>query len=183
VSLDTAGGAGAGAGGSYGEGGTLSDLFYPMYKRLFDEEGDFVSNVETKLAEARMPETVEIYLSRSLAVGVLVGLVLWLLGVFTGWFVFSVVLTEVPILLGLPVGESTASLRRSPSSARSFWPGSACSSSTTPCRRSVSCDEATETGVRSWRRGSQTSLSASTTAISSSSHSLNHRTRLSRRWR
>jgi flagellar protein FlaJ len=108
VSLDTAGGAGAGAGGSYGEGGTLSDLFYPMYKRLFDEEGDFVSNVETKLAEARMPETVEIYLSRSLAVGVLVGLVLWLLGVFTGWFVFSVVLTEVPILLGLPVGESTA---------------------------------------------------------------------------
>ncbi|WP_434084008.1 type II secretion system F family protein [Haloglomus salinum] len=110
MSLDTAGGAGAGAGGSYGEGGTLSDLFYPMYKRLFDEEGDFVSNVETKLAEARMPETVEIYLSRSLAVGVLVGLVLWFLGVFTGWFVFSVLLSEVPILLGLPVGESTAAL-------------------------------------------------------------------------
>nr|WP_254833062.1 type II secretion system F family protein [Haloglomus salinum] len=81
-----------------------------MYKRLFDEEGDFVSNVETKLAEARMPETVEIYLSRSLAVGVLVGLVLWFLGVFTGWFVFSVLLSEVPILLGLPVGESTAAL-------------------------------------------------------------------------
>jgi flagellar protein FlaJ len=108
VSLDTAGGAGAGADESYGEGGTLSDLFYPLYKRLFDEEGDFVSNVETKLAEARMPETVEIYLSRSLAVGVLVGLVLWFLGVFVGWFVFSVLLTEVPILLGLPVGEATA---------------------------------------------------------------------------
>ncbi|PSP97784.1 flagella assembly protein j [Halobacteriales archaeon QS_4_70_19] len=110
MSLDTAGGAGAGAGRSYGEGGALSDLFYPLYRRLFDEEGDFVSNVETKLAESRMPETVEIYLSRSLAVGVLVGLVLWLLGVFTGWFVFSVLLDEIPILLGLPVGESTAAL-------------------------------------------------------------------------
>ncbi|TSD09826.1 flagella assembly protein j [Haloglomus irregulare] len=108
MSLDTAGGAGAGTGGSYGEGGTLSDLFYPLYDRLFDDDGDFVSNVETKLAEARMSETVEIYLSRSLAVGVVVGLVLWLLGVFTGWFVFTVLLSDVPILLGLPVGESTA---------------------------------------------------------------------------
>jgi flagellar protein FlaJ len=107
VSLDTAGGA-AGGGGGYGDRGTLSDLFYPLYRRLFDDEGDFVSNVETKLAEARMPQTVEIYLSRSLAVGVLVGLVLWLLGVFTGWFVFTVLIPEPPLLIGLPVGEATA---------------------------------------------------------------------------
>ena len=108
MSLDTADGPGTGGGGGgFGEGGALSDLFYPLYQRLFDGEGDFVATVETKLAEARMPETVEIYLSRSLAVGVIVGLVLWFLGVFTGWFVFSVIITEPPTLLG-GFSESTA---------------------------------------------------------------------------
>ena len=68
---------------------SLGDLFYPLFRRLFDEEGDFVSDVETKLVQARMATTVELYLSRALAVGVLLGLVLWLLGTLVGYSVFA----------------------------------------------------------------------------------------------
>ncbi|GAB3318408.1 type II secretion system F family protein [Haloplanus salinarum] len=68
---------------------SLGDLFYPLFQRLFDEDGDFVDDVETKLAQARMSTTVELYLSRALAVGVLLGLVLWLLGTFVGYSLFA----------------------------------------------------------------------------------------------
>ena len=68
---------------------SLGDLFYPLFQRLFDEDGDFVDDVETKLAQARMSTTVELYLSRALAVGVLLGLVLWLLGTLVGYSVFA----------------------------------------------------------------------------------------------
>jgi len=108
MSLDTAGGSAA---GSFGSSETiLGDAFYPLYQWLFDDDGDFVGSVEDKLAEARMPQTVEMYISRALAIGVLVGMALWLLGMFTGWFVFVVLLNEPPILLGLPVSESMVEL-------------------------------------------------------------------------
>jgi flagellar protein FlaJ len=68
---------------------SLGDLFYPLFRRLFDEDGDFVDDVETKLAQARMATTVELYLSRALAVGVLLGLVLWVLGTFVGYSLFA----------------------------------------------------------------------------------------------
>nr|WP_256405462.1 type II secretion system F family protein [Haloplanus ruber] len=64
-------------------------MFYPLFRRLFDEEGDFVSDVETKLVQARMATTVELYLSRALAVGVLLGLVLWLVGTSVGYSLFA----------------------------------------------------------------------------------------------
>jgi flagellar protein FlaJ len=89
-----------------GNADALSDAFYPLYRRLFDDDSDLVAGLETKLAEARMPQTVEIYLSRSLAVGVLVGVALWLLGNLLGWFVVEFFIDEPPILLGLPVSES-----------------------------------------------------------------------------
>jgi flagellar protein FlaJ len=59
--------------------------------------------METKLAEARMPATVEIYLSRSLAIGTLTGVVLWLLGTGVGWLVVELFIQDAPILLGLPM--------------------------------------------------------------------------------
>ena len=68
---------------------SLGDLFYPLYRRLFDSDGDFVGDVETKLVQARMATTVELYLSRALAVGVLLGLVLWLLGTLLGYGLFA----------------------------------------------------------------------------------------------
>ena len=97
------------SGGSFGSVDSLSDTFYPLYRRLFDEDSDFVANLETKLAEARMPQTVEIYLSRSLAVGVLIGGALWLVGMLLGWLVVQLFFTGgAPILLGLPVSDSVA---------------------------------------------------------------------------
>jgi flagellar protein FlaJ len=105
VSLDTANSPEIGSGTD-----SLADAFYPLYRRLFDEDGDFVGSVETKLAEARIPTTVELYLSRALAVGVLVGVVLWVLGTGVSWLIVSRFVSEAPILLGLPVTESTAEL-------------------------------------------------------------------------
>jgi flagellar protein FlaJ len=82
VSLDTGRGLNGGV-------DSLGDLFYPLYRRLFDSDGDFVGDVETKLVQARMATTVELYLSRALAVGVLLGLVLWLLGTLLGYGLFA----------------------------------------------------------------------------------------------
>jgi flagellar protein FlaJ len=82
VSLDTGRGLNGGV-------DSLGDLFYPLYRRLFDGDGDFVGEVETKLVQARMATTVELYLSRALAVGVLLGLVLWLLGTLLGYGLFA----------------------------------------------------------------------------------------------
>ncbi|MFB6301726.1 MAG: type II secretion system F family protein [Haloferacaceae archaeon] len=69
--------------------GGLADAFYPLYRRLFNEEGDFVDSVETKLTQARMGATVEMYLSRALAIGVLAGAVLWAAGTALGWALFE----------------------------------------------------------------------------------------------
>ena len=82
---------------------SLADAFYPLFEYLFDEDGDFVDDVETKLAEARMAETAELYLSRGLAIGVLAGASLWLLGVLVGYGLFATGLVDVGVLIGLPV--------------------------------------------------------------------------------
>ena len=83
----------------------IADVFYPLYRRLFDENSDFVGDLERKLAEARIPRTVEFYLSISLALGVFVGLSLWAIGTVLGWALVTFVVTDPPILLGLPLPE------------------------------------------------------------------------------
>ena len=83
----------------------LADAFYPLSRRLFDDDSDFVGNLERKLAEARIPQTVELYLSKSLAIGVLVGASLWLLGTLLGWGLVTFVVTEPPVFLGIPLSE------------------------------------------------------------------------------
>ncbi|MES3517655.1 MAG: type II secretion system F family protein [Natronomonas sp.] len=90
------------------QGGGIERLgmgFYPLYRRLFDDEGDFIANVEEKLAEARIPTTVEMYVSLALAIGVLSGLFLWGLGTLLGWGLVTFVITEPPTFLGLPLPE------------------------------------------------------------------------------
>ena len=96
MSLRSAGGGGTGSGQN-----RLADAFYPLYTRLFDDESDFVGNLESTLAEARVPETVEIYLSRSLGIGVLTGGVLWLIGTLLGWAIVTFLITEPPTFLAL----------------------------------------------------------------------------------
>jgi flagellar protein FlaJ len=98
MSLDTR------SGKTVGGSSSIGDTFYPLYQYLFDDEGDFVASVENKLAQARMPQNVELFLSRALAVGALAGLALWLVGTILGYAIFSIFLSDAPTLLGL--GES-----------------------------------------------------------------------------
>ena len=79
---------------------SLGDAFFPLYERLFSEESDFVADVDKKLSQARMTETVEMYLSRSLGIGVISGLLLWLLGTLLGYFLFATGIIVVNDLLG-----------------------------------------------------------------------------------
>ncbi len=81
----------------------LGDSFYPLFRLLFDEDGDFVGGIKQKLAAARMSQNPELYISKALAVGVLTGGVLWLVGVLVGWGLFATGLVEVGTLLGVPV--------------------------------------------------------------------------------
>jgi flagellar protein FlaJ len=88
--------------GSFSSGGSLGSTFYPLYNYLFSEESDFVNSVETKLAQSRMPQNVELFLSRALAVGALSGLALWLVGSLLGYAIFILFLPDAPTLLGIP---------------------------------------------------------------------------------
>ena len=83
----------------------LGDYFYPLYDRLFDEDSEFVADVETKLSQARMTDTVELYLSRSLGIGMISGVSLWLIGLLLGYGLFALgILSNEPII-GMPVGQ------------------------------------------------------------------------------
>jgi flagellar protein FlaJ len=96
MSLGTEGGIG---------GGTeqFADLFYPVYRWGFGDDSDFVAQIETKLSEARMSETAELFVSKAIGVGVLVGGVLWLLGTLVGWALFATGVVETDVLIGIPV--------------------------------------------------------------------------------
>ncbi|MFB6180173.1 MAG: type II secretion system F family protein [Halorientalis sp.] len=102
MSLDTRDGK------SFSSGGSLGDTFYPLYQYMFDSEGDFVSGVETKLAQARMPQNVELFLSRALGVGALAGLALWLIGSMLGYAIFMLFLDKAPVILGMPKSQVPA---------------------------------------------------------------------------
>jgi flagellar protein FlaJ len=97
MSLDT------GVGDGSADGDVIAELFYPVFELLFDADGDFVGDVERKLAEARMPDHVEMYVSRALGAGLLVGGLLWALGTTVGYGVFSLGLIDPGSLsLGVP---------------------------------------------------------------------------------
>ncbi|WP_207588622.1 type II secretion system F family protein [Halomontanus rarus] len=84
----------------------LGDTFYPLYERLFSEDSQLASDVETKLAQARMTDTVELYLSRAIGIGFISGLFLWLLGLMIGYALFLTGLVETQGILGMPIPEN-----------------------------------------------------------------------------
>jgi flagellar protein FlaJ len=51
----------------------LSQVFHPVYKYLFAGRGHFVSQLEVRLAQAKVSTPVEIYLSNAIALGTLLG--------------------------------------------------------------------------------------------------------------
>jgi flagellar protein FlaJ len=89
----------------------IADLFFPVYERLFEDDSDFVANVETKLAEARMSDTAELFISKAIAAGLGVGLLLWIVGMVVGYVLFFFGFIPTDTLIGLPVpNQQTAAL-------------------------------------------------------------------------
>jgi len=89
---------------SFGQGtDQFADLFFPIFEWIFDENSDFVADLETKLAQARMEETVELYVSRAIGYGAIGGLALWLLGMLVGWVLFGTGLINTETLIGIPI--------------------------------------------------------------------------------
>src|SRR6056297_2424508 len=85
----------------------LADAFYPLFRLLFSESSDFVDDLEGKLTEARMADTVEIYISRALGIGTILGGVLWIVGSLLGYSLFQFgVLRPEMLSLGIPVDSS-----------------------------------------------------------------------------
>ncbi|WP_254862467.1 type II secretion system F family protein [Halovivax gelatinilyticus] len=91
----------------FGDSDTLGDTFYPVYARLFSDDSQFAADVEKKLAQARMTDTVEMYLSRAIGIGFISGLFLWILGLLIGWAVFGTGLVEVEEIFGVPMSSET----------------------------------------------------------------------------
>src|SRR6056297_1301477 len=82
----------------------LADAFYPLFRLLFSESSDFVDDLEGKLTEARMADTVEIYIARALGIGTILGGILWIVGSLVGYSLFWVGLVTPEMLsLGIPV--------------------------------------------------------------------------------
>ncbi len=99
MSLDTVDENSTGFGGS---ADSIGDTFYPLYERLFSEQSEFVKDIDRKLSQARMSDTVEMYLSRSLGIGVISGLFLWILGTLVGYTLFATGIIQIDELIGLP---------------------------------------------------------------------------------
>ncbi|PSQ16621.1 flagella assembly protein j [Halobacteriales archaeon QS_8_69_73] len=95
----------AGAAASEGVLGTMAGLLYPVYRRLFDEDDDFVERVDRKLDEALRDRTVELFLSRAVAIGLLAAVALAVTGWATAWAVASLAFTEPPVIFGLALSE------------------------------------------------------------------------------
>jgi flagellar protein FlaJ len=89
--------------------GTLADTFYPAFQWLFDEDGEFVDSVEDKLAQARMADNVEMFLARALAVGIIAGLALWILGSLLGFLAVQLLFagSEAPTFIGISISDPT----------------------------------------------------------------------------
>jgi flagellar protein FlaJ len=103
MSLGSVGGEGLGRSYAY----RLIDAFDPLYQRLFDEDDEFVVDLERKLAEARMATPAERYLRRALAFGFFSGVLLWLFGVGLTAFLFGTGVVDVGPLTGMRIPSET----------------------------------------------------------------------------
>ena len=77
----------------------LGDLCYPLYRLVFGETSEFVSDVDDKLAQARMSYPAEMYVSWALGLGVAVGGICWATGIGLGYLLSQAgVITDAPIV-------------------------------------------------------------------------------------
>jgi len=90
----------------FGGDSTFGDAFFPLYRWLFDEDGEFVNSIENKLSEARMADNVELFLSRALALATIGGLALWIVGMLTGYVFIQLFVEPGSALIGIPIPAS-----------------------------------------------------------------------------
>lgn len=90
-------------------GGTdaIAGLFFPLFEYIFSEESDFVDTVERKLAEARMTDTAELFISKALALGLFVGVLFGAVGTAIGYVLFVTGIVSTESLLGVPIPNET----------------------------------------------------------------------------
>ena len=86
----------------------VGDLLYPLVRRAFGDNSDFLAQVDDTLAAARMPDTAELYVGRAIAIGLLSGGVLWFVGVTIGYLLFGTGLIPVGPLVGATIPSETA---------------------------------------------------------------------------
>ncbi len=80
----------------------LGDTFYPLYQLVFSEDNQYVADLDRKLSQARMTDTVELYLSRALGIGLMAGIGLWLVGMVLGYGLFALNIIQDDVLIGIP---------------------------------------------------------------------------------
>ncbi|PSQ41980.1 flagella assembly protein j [Halobacteriales archaeon SW_7_68_16] len=97
------------------ESDAVERLFLPAYEWLLADREDFVADVDRQLQAAHMTDVVELYLSRALGVGFVVGVLFWVAGVAVGTTLFARGVfvpgeVVVPDLLPGSIGESILAL-------------------------------------------------------------------------
>ncbi|WP_284010760.1 type II secretion system F family protein [Haloarcula pelagica] len=85
----------------------LRDLFYPLYDWLFSEDSAFVVDLDETLSAARINVAVDLYLTGTLALGVAVGVALWLCGSVATLVVVELGLVDVGTVLGVRLPNET----------------------------------------------------------------------------
>ncbi len=85
----------------------LSEVFLPLYHRLYDPDDDFVTKTRAKLGKARVDATPEMYISRALGYGVITGISLWIFTLTTSILVLTFTGFEVGTVFGVPIDNET----------------------------------------------------------------------------
>lgn len=83
----------------------ISNLFYPIYNRIYDSESDRVSSVDKKLSQARVDQTPEMFLSRSIGYGILLSLIVGSISTILTLLYVSIFGTPSVTLVGAPLGD------------------------------------------------------------------------------
>lgn len=78
-------------------------FFRPVFYTLFDQNGQLVSNIQSKLQQKGSSQSVESFLSFSIGVGVIIGTLVWSLSTFATAYIFTGII-EIDQLIGISLG-------------------------------------------------------------------------------
>lgn len=87
---------------------TVGEVFLPLYDALLSPNSDFVTSTRIKMSQARIDETVELFIARSLGYGAIVGLLSWVLSTAALFWIVSAIGFEAGPLIGLRLGNEQA---------------------------------------------------------------------------